>query len=239
MIKKEMVMSKKYVLFDLDGTLTDSCEGITKSVQYGLEAVGIHEENMDVLRRYIGPPLDFSFQQFHGLTGDDNAKAVSKYRQRYADKGLYENRVYDGIIDVLEALKKRGYVLALATCKPEKFAVPIMEHFQLAQYFTVMVGSDLEGGARRHKSDVIEEVFVRLNKAFNGEAELTEDILTEMKADAVMVGDRNNDILGAKACQMESLGVRYGFAEPDELEDAGADYIIDSVVEIVAAIEQM
>lgn len=237
--KEKMNMSKKYILFDLDGTLTDSGEGIIKSVQYALESVGIHEERMDVLHRYIGPPLDFSFEKFHGMTGDDNKAVVAKYRQRYGEVGLFENKVYDGIIDVLKTLQKRGYILAVATCKPEKYMVPILEHFKLTPYFTVMVGCDLEGGQRRHKHEVIEEVFRQLNEKLNGGAELTEEVLDDMKAEALMVGDRNNDILGAKECQIESLGVRYGYAEPEELEDAGADYIVDSVVEIVAAIEQM
>lgn len=232
-------MSKKYIFFDLDGTLTDSCEGITKCVQYALETLGIHEENMDVLRRYIGPPLDFSFQEFHGLTGEKNAQAVFKYRERFKNEGIFENRVYDGIVDVLKVLKSRGYVMALATCKPEPFAVRIMEHFHLDEYFTVMVGSEFEGGIRRHKHQVIEEAFVRLNTALNGDKCLTEEVLNDMKSETVMVGDRSQDILGAKECHIESLGVRYGFAEPDELEDAGADYIVDSVVEIVDAIEQM
>lgn len=229
-------MNKKYILFDLDGTLTDSSEGITKSIQYALESVGIHEENMEVLQRYIGPPLDYSFQQFHGITGEKTMQVVEKYRERYTDIGIYENRVYDGIVDVLKYLRDNGYILALATCKPEPFAIRIMEHFQLAEYFTVMVGSEFEGGVRRQKSQVIEEVFMRLHQKLYGDRELTRELLLDMKADSLMVGDRNHDICGAKECQIESMGVRYGFAEPEELENAGADYIVDSVEEIAIVI---
>ena len=130
-------MNKKYILFDLDGTLTDTAEGITKSVQYALEAQGIKEENLDDLTCYIGPPLDESFQKFHGMTKEQACEAVEKYRERYKDTGIYETSVIDGMIFVLETLKPAGKTLALATSKPEPFALKILEHFNLSKYFTV------------------------------------------------------------------------------------------------------
>ena len=136
-------MEKKYILFDLDGTLTDSKEGITKSVQYALKSVGVEEPDIDRLQCYIGPPLDVSLKKFHGIEGEEAKKAIEKYRERYKDKGIFENEVIDGIIPCLEKLCKAGKVLAVATCKPEVFAVRIIEHFGLSKYFTVITGLSL------------------------------------------------------------------------------------------------
>ena len=138
-------MRKKYILLDLDGTITDSGEGITKSVQYALEKMGIEENDMAVLKKYIGPPLNESFTRFHGMDDEDSLKAVAYYRERYAVKGIYENRLFDGITDFLSGLKKEGYVVALATCKPEIYVPTILKHFDIEQYFDVAVGSELEG----------------------------------------------------------------------------------------------
>ena len=207
-------MNKKYILFDLDGTLTDTAEGITKSVQYALEAQGIKEENLDNLTCYIGPPLDESFQKFHGMTKEQAWEAVEKYRERYKDTGIYETSVIDGMIFVLETLKAAGKTLALATCKPEPFALKILEHFNLSK-------------------EISEEVFARLNR-LEGNGELTEAVLDEMKADSIMVGDRKDDIYGAHNADIEAVGVRFGYAADGELEEAGADYIVNTVFELTA-----
>ena len=224
-------MRKKYILFDLDGTLTDSSEGITKSVQYALDKLGITENDEAVLKRYIGPPLDESFAKFHGLSREDALKAVNYYRERYKDTGIYENRLFDGIKELLSSLKKEGYITALATCKPEIYVPTILKYFDIEQYFDIAVGSELEGGARRHKDDVINEVFnqiIKLNKADNADitnasdttnVSDTADILNDIKADSIMIGDRKDDILGAKNCGIESIGVRYGFAEENEYSE--------------------
>ena len=222
-------MDKKYLLFDLDGTLTDPKEGITKCVQYALEAEGIIEPDLDKLECYIGPPLDVSFKTFHGLSEEASWKAVDKYRERFKDIGIFENAVIDGILPCLETLKAAGKVLVLATCKPEIFAFKIMEHFGLDKYFDIMVGSELDG-TRKHKHEVIEEVFIRLQKSG-----FQEDIL-QMKADAIMIGDRDQDINGAKMAGIESIGVRFGYAAENELEDAGADYIVETVPQLTALI---
>lgn len=244
-------MRKKYILFDLDGTLTDSSEGITKSVQYALDKLGITENDEAVLKRYIGPPLDESFAKFHGLSREDALKAVNYYRERYKDTGIYENRLFDGIKELLSGLKKEGYITALATCKPEIYVPTILKYFDIEQYFDIAVGSELEGGARRHKDDVINEVFnqiIKLNKADNVDitnasdttnVSDTADILNDIKADSIMIGDRKDDILGAKNCGIESIGVRYGFAEENELENAGADYIVENVQDIITTLDEM
>ncbi|MDO5339148.1 MAG: HAD hydrolase-like protein [Eubacteriales bacterium] len=221
-------MTKKYILFDLDGTLTDSSEGITKSVQHALNKLGIKENDQAMLRRFIGPPLDESFEKFYGLDKETALKAVDYYRERYSDKGIYENVLFDGIDALLAALKEDGYIVALATCKPEIYVPRILEYFNVGRYFDVAVGSELEGGERRHKNQVIDEVFVRLSKA----GLLENDDITTAKSKAIMIGDRKDDILGAKASGIESMGVRYGFAEEQELEIAGADYIVETVEDI-------
>ena len=204
-------MTKRYILFDLDGTITDSSDGITKSVQHALKKLGIEENDQAMLRRFIGPPLDESFEKFYGFDKEKALKAVDYYRERYSDKGIYENVLFDGIADMLEGLKSDGYIIALATCKPEIYVPRI-----------------LEGGERRHKNQVIDEVFVRLAAA--GLADTGS--LSETKSQSIMIGDRKDDILGAKASGIDSMGVRYGFAEEQELEIAGADYIVETVEDI-------
>lgn len=228
-------MRKKYILLDLDGTLTDSSEGITKSVQYALEKMGITENDMAVLKRYIGPPLNESFTRFHGLSDEDSLKAVAYYRERYADTGLYENKLFDGIKEFLAGLKKEGYIVALATCKPEIYVPTILKHFDIEQYFDVAVESELEGGKRRHKDDVIEEVISQIIKL----KDIPATDIYDVKADAIMIGDRKDDVLGAKDAGIESIGLRYGFAEADELENAGADYILENVEDILPFLNQM
>ena len=138
-------MQKKYLLFDLDGTLTDSKLGITRCVQYALKSLGIDEPDLDKLECYIGPPLIDSFQRYHGLSLEQAEIGVAKYRERFRDTGIFENEVIAGIPEVLEELKKRGYVMALATSKPEEFALRITKHFNLSQYFEIEVGSGMNG----------------------------------------------------------------------------------------------
>ena len=221
-------MTKRYILFDLDGTITDSSEGITKSVQHALKKLGIEENDQAMLRRFIGPPLDESFEKFYGFDKEKALKAVDYYRERYSDKGIYENVLFDGIADMLEGLKCDGYIISLATCKSAIYVPRILEYFNVDKYFDVAVGSELEGGERRHKNQVIDEVFVRLAAA--GLADTGS--LSETKSQSIMIGDRKDDILGAKASGIDSMGVRYGFAEEQELEIAGADYIVETVEDI-------
>ena len=228
-------MTKIYILFDLDGTITDSSEGITKSVQHALGKLGIEENDQAMLRRFIGPPLDESFEKFYGFDKEKALKAVDYYRERYSDKGIYENVLFDGIADMLEGLKSDGYIIALATCKPEIYVPTILKHFDIEQYFDVAVGSELEGGKRRHKDDVIEEVLKQIMKKMD----ISESDIVSVKADSIMIGDRKDDVIGAKEAGIESVGLRYGFAEKDELENAGADYILEKVEDILPFLNQM
>lgn len=209
----------KYILFDLDGTLTNSKEGITKCVQYALKHFEIDEPNLDNLTCFIGPPLLNGFKEYYGFDEDKSILAVEKYRERFSEIGLFENAVYDGIEELLEELINKGKVLAIATSKPGIFTERILEKFTLKKYFKVVVGSELDG-TRNDKGEVIQEVIRQLD--------LSKDDLSK----TIMVGDRKHDIIGAKSCRIHSIGVKYGFAKENELELAGADYIVESVREL-------
>jgi len=210
-------MEYQWYLFDLDGTLTDPKEGITKCFRYALEKMGVESPELAALEQYIGPPLMKSFQNY--FSEEDAKKAVGYYRERFRDVGIFENGVYDGIEDVLKAAKANGKKLALATSKPQHFAQIIMDHYGLSQYIDVLVGSRGDG---QTKADVIRQVFA--------EAGLD----AESKKEAIMVGDRLHDIEGAKECGIDSLGVRFGYAKENELEEAGADYIVATKEELKA-----
>jgi len=209
-------MMKKYFLFDLDGTITDTGEGIMKSAQYALDAFGIHEEPAEKLRRFVGPPLDYSFREFYGLSEQQAWDAVEKYRERYRTKGVFESPLYPEIKELLEGLSQRAAV-CLATSKPLHFAEQIVEMRGIAGYFTVKIGANMDG-TMTDKAQVIGEVLRQLGDP--------------PKAEAVMIGDRRQDILGAKAQGVESIGARYGYAEEGELEAAGATYIVPTVAEL-------
>lgn len=211
---------KDILLFDLDGTLTDPKEGITKCVEYALNAYGIQVESLDDLMCFIGPPLVDSFQMFYGFDKQKAENAVEKYRERFKDIGIFENKIYAGVIELLDSCKKAGKTICLATSKPEVFAVRILDKYGMAEYFDEAVGSTLDGSINA-KHEVIEEAFRRLN--IHSE---------EDKARVLMIGDRKHDILGAKRMGIESVGVRFGYAEEGELEAAGADYIVDTVTDL-------
>ena len=207
-----------YILFDLDGTLTDPKEGITKSVAYALSKFGI-EENPDNLTDFIGPPLWESFVVYYNFTKEDAEKAVEIYRERFAPTGVFENKVLDGVPELLDSLKKQGKILAVASSKPEVFVKKITDKFNLTKYFTAIVGSELDG-RRIDKAEVIKEAFNRLK------------IDEASKSKTIMVGDRCHDVIGAKKCGIKCVGVEFGYAKPDELKDAGAEYICENIDEV-------
>ncbi|MFT4105940.1 MAG: HAD family hydrolase [Lacrimispora sp.] len=210
-------MKKEYLLFDLDGTLTDSKEGITKSVQYALKAFGIEEEDLDRLCSFIGPPLKDSFMKYYGFSEEDAKRAVIVYREYFSARGLYENRVYEGAEKVLQSLLDSGKKLYVASSKPEYFVRKILEHFHMDSYFRFMGGSDMEE-VRGQKADVIRYVLEEC------------EIIDWDKA--VMIGDREHDILGAKEVGIDSVGVLYGFGSRQELEEAGAGAIAETIYDL-------
>lgn len=206
-----------YILFDLDGTLTNPKEGITKCVQYALDAFGIHEPDLDKLVPFIGPPLLQSFQEFYGFTSEDAVAAVEKYRERFSTIGLYENFPYPGIASMLQQLQAQGKILAVASSKPTVFVKQILEKFELSQYFASIEGSNLDG-TRTNKKEVISAVLQNFNNP------PTEQVL--------MVGDRKYDVIGAKELGLPCVGVQFGFAAPGELESSGASYIAQTVADL-------
>lgn len=213
-------MKYKYIFFDLDGTLTDPQEGITNCVKYALEYYGIHETDYSKLMRFIGPPLVYSFMEYYDFDEQKALEAVEKYRERFSVTGLFENKVYDGIYDILQKLTDSGHILALATSKPKIFADRIMAKYRLRPYFKLICGSELDG-TRNDKNEVIEYAIEKLDCP---------------RDKIIMVGDRRQDIIGAKKCGIASCGVRFGYSEKGELEEAGADIIaddMDSLLEIL------
>lgn len=206
----------KYILFDLDGTLTDPKVGITTCAQYALASVGIDEPDLDKLEPFIGPPLHESFMQFYGFDKDMAMKLVEKYRERFNHIGIFENEIYPGIPKMLQTLKEKGCKISIASSKPTVLVERILVHFDIKQYFDSVVGSNLDG-SRTKKEEVVEEALHQL---------------ACVKEETAMVGDRKFDIEGAKAFGLTSIGVSFGYAAENELEEAGADYIVDSVEEL-------
>ena len=205
-------MKKKYLLFDLDGTLFDTSEGIIKSILYTLGQMGIEETNRNNLLRFIGPPLVAAFEEFYGFSHEKALAAKEVFRERYASLGVFECAPVEGSRECLQALQKDGRTLCVATCKPEHFANMILEKFGFSDFFQVVVGSEMDE-RRTRKDEVIEEVFARLDKG-------------DVRGESLMIGDREHDIFGAKKCGVESVGMRLGFAREGELEEAGADHIV-------------
>lgn len=211
---------KKYLLFDLDGTLTDPGAGITACVRYALQSFGIEETDQAKLEKFIGPPLRDSFMNFYGLDAEQAEQAVAKYRERFRDTGIFENEVYEGIPKMLRTLQSKGFFLAVASSKPQVFVERILDHFDLRKYFKVIVGSELDG-TRENKDEVVQEA---LNRLFAYKP--------IQKGQVYMIGDRKFDVEGAKAQGVESVGVAYGYGSMEELKAAKADYIVRSVAEL-------
>lgn len=213
----------QYCLFDLDGTLTDPRIGITKSVQHALNYFGIEEPDLKKLEPFIGPPLKDSFMEFYHLTEEQALKGVEVYREYFRPVGIFENTVFDGIPEMLKELYENGQKLAVASSKPVEFVHQILKHFEIEQYFDVIVGSELDG-TRGTKEEVVEEALCQLGIRYLPDG--------ERKKNCAMVGDRKFDIQGAKAYGLTGVGVRFGFAKEGELEAEGADHIVASVEEL-------
>lgn len=208
----------EYILFDLDGTLTDSGEGITKSVQYALKSFGILVDDLKELNKFIGPPLKDSFKEYYNFDEEKAQLGLVKYREYFADKGIYENKLYDGIPELLEVLKKNDKKIVLATSKPEVYARQILQYFKIDKYFDFAAGADFEE-TRVNKGDVIKYALQEAN-------------ITDLSK-VIMVGDREHDIIGAKENNIKSVGVLYGFGDVIELTQARAEYIVKDTEELL------
>ncbi|MDO4156167.1 MAG: HAD hydrolase-like protein [Oscillospiraceae bacterium] len=204
------------VLFDLDGTITDSQKGILRCTQYALKACGIEEPDSQKLFRFIGPPLSYSFAAFYNMKEPLVSFAVKKYRERYSTIGWKENRVYDGIPACLTALKQQGCHIAMATSKPEPYAKQILDYFELTPFFDVVAGSSMKHSDET-KAALMQHAMQQLG------------ISESKKSDVIMVGDRKFDAEGAALCGIAFAGVRYGYAPAGELESYPHVYLADTV----------
>ena len=210
-------INKQYIMFDLDGTLTDPKEGITKSVQYSLKHFGITVENLDDLVNFIGPPLWDSYKKYYNFSESDANTAVQKYREYFSERGIFENVIYEGIDSLLANLKTNGKIIILATSKPAVFAEKILRHFDIYKYFEFISGAELDG----RRSEKQESINYAIDNCKINSLDTV-----------VMIGDRGLDIIGAKKTGIASIGVLYGYGSYEELNNAGADYIVSSVSEL-------
>jgi len=210
---------KRYetVLFDLDGTITDPGEGITNSVEYSLNKYGITVADRSVLYKFIGPPLYDSYAKYYGFSAEESRKAVDVYREYYRDRGIYECKLYDGITELLAALKAAGKKLVVATSKPQPFAVKVLQHFDVLKYFDYVAGATMDGKIVE-KSDVI---AIALRGAD------VKDV-----NNVVMVGDREYDVKGAAEFGIKTVGVLFGYGSREEFESSGAAYIAETAADI-------
>lgn len=213
-------MRQKAIFFDLDGTLTDSGEGIINCATLALEHFGIPVPSREEMRVFVGPPLDQTFIQF-GVPADQANEAIRVFRSRYTTIGKFENFPYPGVQEMLQALKKQGHLLYVATSKPENMALEVMEKFELAPYFDQICGATLDG-SRSHKADVISYLLQKI-----GDVEK-----------AIMVGDTAFDVIGAAAHGIPTIGVSWGYGKVTDMENAGAIGIANSMDELVELINR-
>lgn len=207
----------KHILFDLDGTLTDPGEGITNSVAYALRKFGVEVTDRRELYRFIGPPLIDAFREFYGFSEEDSRLALTYYREYFTREGMFENKVIRGIPRLLSSLSGAGYILSVATSKPEPFSVKILEHFRLDGYFELIAGSTLDE-KRTDKAEIIEYAAGALG-------------ITD-KSKVLMIGDRKHDMIGAAKNGIRCAGVTFGYGSREELQSSGADHIFDTPEEI-------
>jgi len=212
-----------YLFFELVGTLTDPAEGICGCIRYALEKDGRDVGPLESYFPWIGPPLEYSFREFAGASEEDTPRLVSYYRERFSTTGLFENKVYPGIPEMLATLRAAGAHMAIATGKPTVFTERILEHFDLRQYFDCIFGITL-GVKPESKAEVIARGMEQM-----GVHDLSR---------AVMIGDRKHDIAGARERGIESIGVLYGYGSREELNRAGANHIVESVCDLQKLLSQ-
>ena len=211
-----MISNVDNILFDLDGTLTDPKEGIVNSILYALEKLGIQESSISELDTFIGPPLQESFAKRYNLAVEHADMAVRFYREYYSEKGIYENKVYSGINELLESLSHMNYQLFVATSKPTVYASRILQHFKLNFYFNSIVGSHLDN-TRTDKTEIISHIISNFSlKASN----------------TAMIGDRKHDIIGARNNAVKAIAVTYGYGSLEELTTHQPDYIVNNCHEL-------
>lgn len=210
----------QYILFDLDGTLTDPGEGITKSIAYSFDHYGVPYGSLEELQVYIGPPLVGEMSVRLGVEADTARQYVKKFRERYTAIGWQENYPIAGMPEALIALREAGCKLAVATSKPLPMAMRVLEHFDMARHFEVICGSDPDGG-NADKALIVARALEHLG------------VTEEQKAQAVMVGDRMHDVIGGQKNGLTTVGLTMGYGSREEFADAGVSYVADSAEEMV------
>lgn len=215
-------MAIKYILFDLDGTITDSKPGITRSAAYALSFFG-YNEDPESLGKFVGPPLKDSFRVYYGMDDEQVKVCLDKFHDYFEEKGIYENSVFDGAEEMLARLQNDGYSLMIASSKPERFAKQVISNFGLERYFDLIVGGNMDG-TRTEKDEVIKYI-------------ITEKGLDP--AGIVMVGDRKFDVEGAHLFGIKAIGVLYGYGGYGELTEAGADMLAQTPEDVVKTIERL
>jgi phosphoglycolate phosphatase len=216
--QKEQLINKPFeaVMFDLDGTITDPVKGITNSYLYALEKLGLHEEEPDSISKYMGSSLHLYFAEKHNIPDSKLEGAVKLYREYFSKHGMYENKIYDGIPELLEKLHERSVDIFLVTSKPKIYAKEILKHFNLISHFKNIYGSELT--VQNTGKDIL------INQTINEE--------NIKNLNTIMVGDRKYDVLGAKVNGVKSAAVTYGYGSLQELKDCNPDYIVNSVLEL-------
>ena len=212
-----MELNYKFILFDLDGTLSDPKIGITRSVQFALSKMGITEENLDNLDPFIGPPLQQSFSDYYSFNEAQTQTAITFYRERFSEVGMYENTLYDHIPALLRELKDNGHTLVVATSKPTVFAEEILNYFAIHHHFDLIVGSNLDG-TRTAKTEIIQYILDHFSQ--------------HPCEDFIMIGDRKHDIIGAHNTGMDSVGVLYGYGSAGEMNEIKPTYLAETVLEL-------
>lgn len=216
------------LIFDLDGTLTDSGLGILRCAQFALDHFGFHVEDLDLLRPFVGPPLEDSFIQFYGFTPEQADEAVRVYRQRYFTTGVYENEVYPGTTEALDELRRRGYRMGIGSSKNEPMVHEVLRHFHLAHYFDFIAARD-EAGVRHSKADVLRHALAMEGSTLPERADSEPAWLQPSAAPALMIGDRFYDIEGAHEVGLPAVGILWGgYATRQEMDDCHADFIADT-----------
>ena len=218
-----------YLLFDLDGTISESAPGIIKAVRYGLAAVGIDETNEDNLHSFIGPPLNVQMKKLYHMSEEDIKIAVTKFRELYESGGIFDCTPYEGIGALLQDCQKAGYVVAVASSKPEPFVRQIIEKFGFTDFFTVICGSDIGDELNKRanpnqKARIIRKALSELEEKGYAQQELLEK--------TIMIGDTFYDVDGANETHLPCIGVTFGYGSREELEREGATYIVDTVEEL-------
>ncbi|MGN0448375.1 MAG: HAD hydrolase-like protein [Acutalibacteraceae bacterium] len=212
-------MKYPYVIFDFDGTVVDTGEGIIKSLQYSFEQMGHEVPDMSDLKKFIGPPIYYSYTHFYGVSEDEVEAYIKKYRERYTVKGIYECHVYDGMRELLTSLKVKGVKLGIASSKPERLIYDVANYLNLTDLFDAIVGVKIDDSNHSTKTGLVLECMEKLGAAD--------------KSKVLMVGDRCFDIDGAAGAGVDSCGALWGYGSREEFMEHKATYIVQTAKEII------